>query len=330
MMGLHAWDGSTSHEAFDYNIPVRYKDYYATLGVGRDADADTIKKAYRKLARRYHPDVSKEPDAEARFKEINEAYEVLGNPEKRRAYDGLGSGFRDGEEIHGWPGGGAGPGGPESPFGNASFEDILSSLFGGLDMNARRGGPFGAKGADLRSTLSITLEEAFSGTSKELHLGPAAPGDAGTGKVIKVTIPPGTLDGDELRVEGQGGAGARRPGDLYLRIKILPHRLFSLDGRHFQLDMPITPSEAALGTSLTVPTLACSVEVRVPPLTQTGTKLRLKGRGMPGHPPGDQFLLAKIMIPTPINEQARKLYEELAKESPQDVRSAWSQHGRRP
>lgn len=330
MMGLHAWDGSTSHEAFDYNIPVRYKDYYATLGVGRDADADTIKKAYRKLARRYHPDVSKEPDAEARFKEINEAYEVLGDPEKRRAYDGLGSGFRDGEEIHGWPGGGAGPGGPESPFGNASFEDILSSLFGGLDMNARRGGPFGAKGADLRSTLSITLEEAFSGTSKELHLGPAAPGDAGTGKVIKVTIPPGTLDGDELRVEGQGGAGARRPGDLYLRIKILPHRLFSLDGRHIHLDMPLTPSEAALGTSLTVPTLAGSVEVRVPPLTQTGTKLRLKGRGMPGHPPGDQFLLAKIMIPTPINEQARKLYEELAKESPQDVRSAWSQHGRRP
>mgnify|MGYP005810637499 CR=1 FL=1 len=309
---------------------MRYKDYYATLGVGRDADADTIKKAYRKLARRYHPDVSKEPDAEARFKEINEAYEVLGDPEKRRAYDGLGSGFRDGEEIHGWPGGGAGPGGPESPFGNASFEDILSSLFGGLDMNARRGGPFGAKGADLRSTLSITLEEAFSGTSKELHLGPAAPGDAGTGKVIKVTIPPGTLDGDELRVEGQGGAGARRPGDLYLRIKILPHRLFSLDGRHIHLDMPLTPSEAALGTSLTVPTLAGSVEVRVPPLTQTGTKLRLKGRGMPGHPPGDQFLLAKIMIPTPINEQARKLYEELAKESPQDVRSAWSQHGRRP
>jgi curved DNA-binding protein len=330
MMVLHAWDYSTYHEAFYYNIPVRYKDYYATLGVGRDADADTIKKAYRKLARRYHPDVSKEPDAEARFKEINEAYEVLGDPEKRRAYDGLGSGFRDGEEIHGWPGGGAGPGGPESPFGNASFEDILSSLFGGLDMNARRGGPFGAKGADLRSTLSITLEEAFSGTSKELHLGPAAPGDAGTGKVIKVTIPPGTLDGDELRVEGQGGAGARRPGDLYLRIKILPHRLFSLDGRHIHLDMPLTPSEAALGTSLTVPTLAGSVEVRVPPLTQTGTKLRLKGRGMPGHPPGDQFLLAKIMIPTPINEQARKLYEELAKESPQDVRSAWSQHGRRP
>ena len=307
---------------------MRYKDYYAILGVGRDADAETIKKAYRKLARRYHPDVSKEPDAETRFKEVNEAYEVLGNPEKRRAYDGLGSGFRDGEEIHGWPGGGAGPGGAESPFGNANFEDILSSLFGGLDMNARRGGPFGAKGADLRSTLAITLEEAFSGTSKELHLGAAEPGGP-AGKIIKVTVPPGALDGDELRIEGQGGAGARRAGDLYLRIRILPHRLFSMEGRHVHLDMPLTPSEAALGTSLTVPTLAGPVEMRVPPLTQTGTKLRLKGRGMPGHPPGDQFLLAKIMIPAPISEQARKLYEELASETTQDIRNAWHQHGKR-
>ncbi len=309
---------------------MRYKDYYAILGVGRDADADAIKKAYRKLARRYHPDVSKEPDAETRFKEINEAYDVLGNPEKRRAFDSLGSTWHDGEEIHGWPGGaGAGPGGPESPFGNADLEDILSSLFGGLDMNARRGGPFGARGADLRSTLAITLEEAFAGTSKELHLGPAEPGSP-AGKVIKVTIPPGTLDGDELRVEGQGGAGGRRPGDLYLRIKILPHRLFSVEDRHIHLDMPLSPSEAALGTSLTVPTLAGPVEVRVPPLTQTGNRLRLKGRGMPGHPPGDQFLLAKIMIPSPVSEQARKLYEELAKESAQDLRHAWGQYGRRP
>jgi curved DNA-binding protein len=290
---------------------VEYKDYYKVMGVGREAPAEEIKRAYRRLARKYHPDVSKEADAEARFKELGEAYEVLRDPEKRAAYDSLGT-RRQGEEFRpppGWEfdvggvGGGAGP-----------HSDFFENLFGGL--GAR--GTFRSRGFDTAAEVELTLEEAFRGTERRLSV--QRLGADGEGRPrpftqeLNVRIPPGATDGQQIRVaaQGQAGTGGAPPGDLFLMVRLLPHRWFRVDGRNVWLDLPITPWEAALGETVRVPTLGGRVDLKIPKGSQTDRQLRLKGRGLPGHPPGDQLVVLKIVTPAATTSDDEALYRKMA------------------
>jgi curved DNA-binding protein len=309
---------------------VKFKDYYEIIGVARDASVDDIKRAYRRLARKYHPDVSKEKDAEERFKEVGEAYEVLRDPEKRAAYDQLGQ-RPSGEEFRPPPdwqfefdeGGAAGMRG-------GAHSDFFENLFGGLGARAGRGprGGFRARGRDTAAEVDVSLEEAFVGTTRTLAI-PRVERDK-DGRVkqrtqqIQVKIPAGVGDGQQIRVAAQGepGAGGEPSGDLFLHINVLPHRWFRLEGRDVWLDLPITPWEAALGESVRVPTLAGRVDLKIPKGSQTDRQLRLKERGLPGRPPGDQFVVLKIMAP-PADDPAREaLYKEMAAKMPLNPRQA--------
>jgi curved DNA-binding protein len=291
---------------------VEYKDYYKIMGVGRDASAEDIKRAYRKLARKYHPDVSKESDAEERFKELGEAYEVLRDPEKRAAYDSLGT-RRPGEEFRPPPGwefdvgaGGAGAAGAHS--------DFFENLFGGL--GAR--GSFRSRGFDTAAEVELTLEEAFRGTERRLAVQRLGADEQGRPRPftqqLNVRIPAGVSDGQQIRVaaQGQAGTGGAPPGDLFLRVRLLPHRWFRVEGRDVWLDLPITPWEAALGETVRVPTLGGRVDLKVPKGSQTDRQLRLKGRGLPGSPPGDQFVVLKIVTPAAATPEDEALYRQLA------------------
>ena len=309
---------------------MEYRDYYKVLGVSRDATADEIKKAYRRLARKYHPDVSKEADAEERFKEIQEAYEVLKDPEKRAAYDQLGSNWKAGDPFRpppGWASGfefGGARGVHEPPF--EGFSDFFSALFGG-------GSPFSTMGARRRSgrdhhaRIEIDLEEAYHGVTRTLELKRPELQPDGSLDVkvrrVRVNIPAGVTDGQSVRLVGQGEPAPEggRPGDLYLEIRIRPHRLFQSDGRDVTLTLPIAPWEAALGASVTVPTLGGNVEMRIPPGAQSGQKLRLRGRGLPGNPPGDQYVQLKVIVPRADTPQARELYERMQRELAFDPRA---------
>jgi curved DNA-binding protein len=319
---------------------MEYRDYYQILGVQRTATADQIKTAYRRLARKYHPDVSKEPNAEARFKEMQEAYEVLKDPQKRAAYDQLGSEWKSGEqfrpppdwgsgfEFDGAPGaasggrhgrgsgrarGGSGGAG-EQAFEQEGFSDFFSSLFGG-------GSPFGAGarhgGRDHHARIDLELEQAFRGATTALELKRPEVKPDGTLEVrthtVRVTIPPGVTDGQLIRLAGQGEAAADggKPGDLYLEAHILPHRLYQLDGRDVTLTLPLAPWEAALGAGVTVPTLGGPVEMQVPAGAQSGQKLRLRGRGLPGQPPGDEYVQLKVVLPPANSPEAKALYTEM-------------------
>jgi curved DNA-binding protein len=307
---------------------VKYKDYYSILGVPRDASTDAVKRAYRRLARKYHPDVSKEPNAEERFKEVNEAYEVLKDPQKRAAYDRLGESWQAGQEFApppGWQAGVDFGGGGFTAADASRFSDFFESLFGAT---GRRGGPggwrgaFHVRGADERVRVPITLEEAFRGASRTLHV--QTPGAAsGRGRSLKVRIPPGVTQGQQIRLAGQGGpgAGGGESGDLYLEVDLVPHRLFKLDGRDVYLNLPVAPWEAALGAKVKVPTLDGRVEVTVPPGSQSGRKLRLKGRGFPGHPTGDQYVVLQIVTPPADSPASRALYERMARELAFDPRA---------
>jgi curved DNA-binding protein len=304
---------------------MKYKDYYKIMGVERGAGADEIKRAYRKLARKYHPDVSKEPDAEERFKEIGEAYETLKDPQKRAAYDRLGS-HRPGEEFRPPPGWEAQFGG--EPFhsgdGQFSFEDLdLSDLFSGI-MGGRRGaGPGGnirVPGQDYEVTAHISLEEAYRGTEVDLDLQVPEHDEHGFPRRVrrsfKARIPKGATDGQRLRLAGKGGKGANggRDGDLYLNVSLHPHRLFRVSGHDLFLDLPLAPWEAVLGTTLEVPTLGGSVKLKVPPGTRAGQQLRLAGRGLPKPQSGegDLYAIVQIAVPSATGERERALYEELA------------------
>jgi curved DNA-binding protein len=292
---------------------VEYKDYYKIMGVARDASDDDIKRAYRRLARKYHPDVSKEPNAEERFKEIGEAYEVLRDPEKRAAYDALGT-RRPGEEFRPPPDWqfdfGGGPG-PESGMHSAFFEE----LFGGL--GARRGS-FRSRGLDTAGQVEITLEEAFRGTERRLSLERMQLDERGRGqpstRELDVRIPPGVVDGRKIRVaaQGQPGIGGGPAGDLFLEVRLKPHRLFRADGRDIYLDLPVTPWEAALGETVRVPTLGGPVDLKLPKGSQTDRQLRLRGRGLPGNPAGDQLVVLKIVTPPPRSEADEALYRQMA------------------
>jgi curved DNA-binding protein len=311
---------------------MEYRDYYKILGVGRTATADAVKTAYRRLARKFHPDVSKEKNAEERFKEVQEAYEVLKDPEKRAAYDQLGSEWKSGQQFRPPPdfgsgfefgGGGAragrarhraGAGADEEGYAEQGFSDFFSSLFGGRS-------PFGGTerrgGRDHHARIDIALEQAFHGTTSTLELKrPELKGD-GTLEVrthnVRVTIPPGVTDGQLIRLAGQGepGTDGGRPGDLYLEAHILPHRLYQADGRDVTVTLPVAPWEAALGASVTVPTLGGPVEMHVPSGAQSGQKLRLRGRGLPGKPAGDQYVQLKVVLPPATSAEAKAVYDEM-------------------
>ena len=319
---------------------MEYKDYYKILGVAREATGDEVKRAYRKLARKYHPDVSKEADAEARFKEVNEAYEVLRDTKKREAYDRLGSSWKSGQEFKPPPGWGSEGG---FDFGRAgfgeggarSFSDFFETLFGGAAAGgagrARRGaggwgGAVRVRGSDERARIAVTLEEAFRGSTRTLQLQVADPGLGGRGarsRSLKVKIPAGVVQGQQIRLGGQGGPGlgGGENGDLYLEVDILPHRLFRVEGRDVSLNLPVAPWEAALGARVPVPTLDGKVDLLLPAGSQTGRKLRLKGRGLPGDPPGDQYVVLQIVVPPADSEAVRAFYERMAREIPFDPRA---------
>jgi curved DNA-binding protein len=313
-----------------------YKDYYKIMGVARDAKQDEIKRAYRKLARKYHPDVSKEPRAEERFKEVQEAYEVLKDDEKRAAYDQLGSNWRQGQQFTPPPdwsknfdfGGSFGGGGGRD---DAGFSDFFSSLFGGGGGGFRqqRGGArgFSAAGEDRVAKIQIDLEDAFRGASKTIELQtPQMDEEGGVSllpRTLKVTIPAGVVEGKRIRLTGQGsaGMGGGPAGDLYLEISFRPHRLFKAEGRDITLTLPIAPWEAALGATVPTPTLAGQVELRIPAGAKAGQRMRLKGRGLPGTPPGDQYVELKIVTPPADTPAARALYEQMQREMNFDARS---------
>jgi curved DNA-binding protein len=301
---------------------VEYKDYYKIMGVARDASADDIKRAYRKLARKYHPDVSKEKDAEERFKEIGEAYEVLRDPEKRAAYDALGQ-RKPGEEFRpppDWQFDYAAEDGP------GIHSDFFEQLFGGL--GGRGGRAFRSRGFDTEGQIEITLEEAFGGTERRLQLQRVAIDAQGRGQPttqqITVRVPPGAVDGQRIRVpsHGQPGVGGGPAGDLFLEVRLLPHRWFRAEGRDIWLDLPVTPWEAALGETVRVPTLGGRVDLRLPKGSQSDRQLRLRGRGLPGNPPGDQLVVLKIMTPPPKTPEDEAFYKEMATTLPMNPRQA--------
>jgi curved DNA-binding protein len=319
---------------------MEFRDYYKILGVARTATPDEIKKAYRKLARRFHPDVSKEKNAEARFKEVQEAYEVLKDTEKRAAYDQLGADFRGGQQFRPPPDWGrdfefrAGPGGRSSRSAGTDpgFSDFFSSLFGSESPFGGRGGAAGgrafrARGDDHRARLELTLEEAFKGVSRQLSLQHPAISEDGhvalEERTLRVTVPPGVTTGQVIRLAGQGsgGAGGGGAGDLLLEVQLLAHPHYTVDGRDVTLELPVAPWEAALGASVSTPTLGGPVELRIPAGARAGQKLRLRGRGLPGEPPGDQYVVLKIVLPPADSARARELYETMRSELPFDPRA---------
>lgn len=321
------WSSVNTEGELEYGM--EFKDYYQILGVDRKASLDEIKKAYRRLARKYHPDVSKESDAEARFKEIGEAYEVLKDPDKRAAYDQLGNQWQAGQEFRPPPNWNAGfefRGDFNDPGG---FSDFFESLFGGGRGagGGRRGRRARVAGEDHHARIEISLEDAYHGTTRTITL--QAPELSPDGHVatrqhsLNVKIPRGVTAGQRIRLSGQGSASAwgGSRGDLYLEIMFRPHPLYRAEGRAIYLDLPVAPWEAALGQRVPVPTLGGRVELKIPPGSQTGDKLRLKGRGLPGNPPGDQYVVLKLVTPRADTPAARALYEKMAADLPFNPRA---------
>ncbi len=339
-------------------MAVEYKDYYQILGVERNASQDEIHKAFKKLARKYHPDMNpNDPESENRFKEVNEAYEVLKDPEKRKRYDQLGANWEHGQNFEPPPGyenvrftfGGGGPEG----FGG-DFSDFFEILFGNLfnegggasggrgrrrarttfgedpfsNMGFARGGggfssgqDFAAKGQDAETSFELSLEEAYQGGKKTISLQEQVPGPDGQPRVntrnLEVNIPPGVSDGSKIRLSGQGSPGAGgKHGDLYLKVKLKPHHLFRIDGKNIILDLPLAPWEAALGSTVNVPTLEGRVEMKIPPGTSSGQKLRLRGKGLGrGKNKGDQLVQALIKVPRKLSEKEQELWQQLSQTS---------------
>ena len=323
---------------------MEFKDYYETLGLERGASQDEIKKAYRRLARRYHPDVSDAPDAEARFKEIGEAYEVLKDPEKRAAYDQFGQDWKAGQEFRpppGWDAGfeysGAGP-------GASGFSDFFETLFGAGRMGGFSRGPDGfrsfgdhraaLKGEDHHARVLIALEDAYTGASRTITL--RTPGVAENGRVatqarsIRVSIPKGITAGKRIRLAGQGAPGGpgAKPGDLILEVEFEPHPVFTVEDSNVLLTLPIAPWEAALGATIEVPTLGGAVTLKVPAGSQSGQRLRLRGRGLPGQPAGDQIVTLRIDTPPADSDEKKSFYEQMRELMPFDPRAGLGRAGR--
>lgn len=321
---------------------MEYKDYYKILGVDRKADADAIKQSYRRLARKYHPDVSKEANAEEQFKNVQEAYEVLKDKEKRAAYDELGADWKAGQDFRpppGWDananfrhaGGGRGQQFTEEDMGQ--FSDFFSNMFGrgqtgGFD--GQHGHGFRQRGGDQRAKIQISLSEAYHGGARNIQLQmPEIDTDGRMShklRTLKIVIPAGAAQGQQLRLGGQGapGVGGGSSGDLYLEIEITDHPLFTLQGRDVYLTLPVTPWEAALGAEIKIPTLGGSVGLKLKPDSQSGQKLRLKGRGMPGKPvAGDQYAVLQIQTPAAHSEEQKRIYQQMATTMPFNPRKDW-------
>ncbi|HEX7025658.1 MAG TPA: DnaJ C-terminal domain-containing protein [Gammaproteobacteria bacterium] len=312
---------------------MEFKDYYQTLGVKRDATADDIKRAYRKLARKYHPDVSKEPDAEVRFKEVGEAYEVLKDPEKRAAYDQLGANWKAGQDFRPPPewdtqfdfGGGGFTGGDAS-----AFSDFFESLFGharGGSGQRQRYRQYAYKGEDQQGRIVIDLEDSFHGGTRAVTL--TVPEADAYGRIrqrqrtLNVRIPKGVTAGQRIRLGKQGGAGigGGEAGDLYLEVEFKPHPLYRVDGRDLYLEVPVAPWEAALGETIKIPTPGGPVQLKIPAGSAAGKKLRLKERGLPGPPAGDLYAVLKIVTPPADSDNAKELYRKMKREMPFDPRA---------
>lgn len=312
-------------------MPVQYKDYYEILGVPRSASDAEIKKAFRKLAREYHPDVANDKKrAEEKFKEVNEAYEVLGDPAKRKKYDELGANWKSGADFRPPPGWeafqsgqtfrGRGGGGQEFEFhfGGTGFSDFFEQLFG--SMGRRPGGFSGfrnfeeqesaARGRDVEGDILVTLEEAARGSVRTVTVRH----DSKT-ETHQVRIPPGVAEGQKLRLAGHGeyGSGGGAAGDLYLRVRLAKHPDFEVDGHHLIYEAGLAPWEAALGTELSIPTLDGRVNIKIPAGTQSGQKFRVRGRGLGKN--GDLFVIAKIVVPVKTSDAEKKLWEQLRRES---------------
>ncbi len=318
---------------FEDPMPVQYKDYYETLGVQRNASETDIKKAFRKLAREFHPDVARDKKrAEEKFKEINEAYEVLSDPAKRKQYDELGANWKSGADFRpppGWEGftgrqgrgqGGPGPGteGSEFEFGGTGFSDFFEQLFGST--GSRRGGFSGfrnfqeentaAHGRDVEGDIMVTLEEADHGAVRAVSVRHRSKTET-----HQVKIPAGVAEGQLLRIAGRGehGSGGGQAGDLYLRVRLARHPDFEVDGHNLICEAELAPWEAVLGAQISVPTLHGGVQIRIPPGTQPEQKLRVRGRGLGGK--GDLFVVAKITVPSHVSDGEKKLWEQLKEQS---------------
>jgi curved DNA-binding protein len=318
-------------------MAVAFQDYYEALGVPRDASAEDIRRAYRTLARQYHPDVNKEPGAEDRFKQISEAYEVLRDEDKRRRYDRLGANWRRGQDVSGAPGfeeafrnggGGAGGGGFRdvrvdfggADFGDSGFSDLFESLFSRGSRPGAGGsgaGNFSMQGSDQEAVLELSLEEAARGGRRQVSFA--------DGRSFEVEIPRGVRDGQVIRLAGQGsaGVGGAASGDLLLRVRLRPHPRFRVEGRDLYVDLPIAPWEGALGATVPVPTLEGEARVTVPAGSSTGRRLRLRGQGLPageGATPGNLYAVLQIHVPKRLTRAERELFEELQKTSKFDPR----------
>jgi curved DNA-binding protein len=310
---------------------MQFKDYYQTLGVARDATAEDLKKAFRKLARKYHPDISKEADAELRMREVNEAYAVLSDPEKRAAYDQLGRGHQPGQDFRpppDWDAGFEFSGAGFSPHEAADFSDFFAELFGrmgGTQAGTRRAG-FRAQGEDHHAKVLLDLEDAFSGATRQISL--RVPQADARGRVqlatrtLNVKIPVGVRAGQVIRLAGQGapGVGGAPAGDLLLEIRFKPHPRFRAEGRDLHLTLPLAPWEAALGGVVAVDLPRGSTRVRIPEGAQSGRTLRVRGKGIPGDLPGDLLLDLQVVLPPADTPQARQFYETMARELAFDPR----------
>jgi curved DNA-binding protein len=309
---------------------MEFKDYYAALGVDSSADDKAIKAAYRKLARQYHPDVSKHPKAEEKFKEVAEAYEVLHDAAKRAEYDELCQARKRGERFEpppGWNAGAASGGNAQS---SRDFSDFFSSIFGSAGSRYEEAEPFRQKGQDVEIELPVFLEDIVSDTVKPVEY--VLPYYDGKGqlkeikKSLNVKIPAGVANGERIRLKGQGspGAGNAPNGDLYLHIRLVPHPLFDVEGHNLVITIPLTPWEAALGQKMTVPTLSGKIQLTIPPNSQSGQRLRIKGKGLAGkNGNGDLIGVLKVVMPDQANDAVKQLWSQLAEKAGFDPRSEW-------
>ena len=310
---------------------MEYKDYYAVLGVGRKATQDEIKRAYRKLARKYHPDVSKEKNAEQKFKDLGEAYEVLKDPEKRIAYDQLGSNWNAQQGFRPPPDWGAGfefHGAPRGADSQHDFSDFFESLFGQARSPGGGSRGFHMQGEDHHAKILVDLEDSYHGASRSISLQmPEVTADGhvvSRNRTLKVSIPKGIRQGQQIRLSGQGakGQGRGKAGDLYLEIEFNPHRYYRVEGADVYLELPVAPWEAALGATVKVPTPSGAIDLKIPANSKAGKKLRLKGRGIPSKTPGDLYVVLQIALPPADDDKSRELYRRMRDEIKFDPRAA--------
>jgi curved DNA-binding protein len=300
---------------------MEYKDYYKIMGLVREASQDDIKRAYRKLARKYHPDVSKETDAEAKFKELGEAYEVLKDPEKRAAYDQLGADWKAGQDFRpppNWDEGFEFSGGGFTTGDAAAYSDFFEQLFGRADFQSAgrsyRGGQ--ARGQDSHAKIHIDVEDSFLGATRSITLSVPEMDVQVKHRTLNIKIPKGIKAGQHIRLSGQGhsGEGGGKAGDLFLEIAFNQHPFYRISDADIYLDLPVSPWEAALGAKVKVPTPEGSVDLKIPPNSKQGGKLRLKGRGLPGQVPGDFYVVLQISLPPADSEKAKAAYQKLQQE----------------